>query len=116
MSEKYTFFMHLKALPTWLRLSREDRNKFNAQIIQPILKQYSAVNLRWYDAETFTTKTSDIAVFEVHSLRDYYFMVDALRDSPMFSMPYFELIDIFPAIEEGYLEYEASRGLDSSCK
>ncbi|MHA3098638.1 darcynin family protein [Acinetobacter brisouii] len=108
MSEKYTFFMHLKALPTWLRLSREDRNKFNVQIIQPILKQYSAVNVRWYDAEAFTTKTSDIAVFETDSLRDYYFVVDALRDSQMFSVPYFELMDIIPAVEEGYLEYEAS--------
>lgn len=107
MSPKFTFFMHLKALPAWLMLSRENRNSFNEKTVQPILEKYALVNVRWYDAEAFNAKTSDIAVFETTSLQQYYFVIDALRDSEMFSLPYFELVEIIPAIEDGYIEYES---------
>jgi len=35
------------------------------------------VKVRWYDVEAFSTKASDIAVFETTSLQDYYFVIDA---------------------------------------
>lgn len=99
--------MHLKALPAWLMLSRDNRKSFNEKIIQPILERYSTVNVRWYDAEAFNARTSDIAVFETTSLQQYYFVIDALRDSEIFSLPYFELIEIIPTIEDGYIKYES---------
>jgi hypothetical protein len=33
-------------------------------------------------------------------------MVDALRDTPMYSVPYFEIIDIIGAVEDGYAAYD----------
>ncbi|MCJ8337169.1 MAG: SDR family NAD(P)-dependent oxidoreductase [Pseudomonadales bacterium] len=50
----------------------------------------------------------DIALYETEIIQDYYFLMDALRDSKIYTVPYFEIVDIFPAIEEGFLEYAAS--------
>ncbi|MCL9782298.1 hypothetical protein M9194_12765 [Vibrio sp. S4M6] len=59
------------------------------------------------DTQAFTTKCSDIAVFETENIQDYYFLIEELRDSKIFSEPYFEIVDIFPAIENGFVEFEA---------
>jgi len=72
------------------------------------LKKYRSVKVRWYDPEAFNARASDIAVFETSSLQEYYFVIDALRDSEIFSTPYFELVEIIPAVEDGYIEYGES--------
>lgn len=71
-------------------------------------EKYPTVKVRWYDVEAFSTKASDIAVFETASLQDYYFVIDAIRDSEFCTVPYFEFVEIIPAIEDGYVEYEES--------
>ncbi|MCY3155864.1 hypothetical protein ECE43_16210 [Acinetobacter baumannii] len=35
-------------------------------------------------------------------------MIDAIRDSEFCTVPYFEFVEIIPAIEDGYVEYESS--------
>lgn len=54
---------------------------------------------------------TDVAVFETCDIRAYYFLIDALRDTPFFGLPYFEVVDIIPAVEDGYLEYDAAAGI-----
>ncbi|EPJ3658188.1 darcynin family protein [Acinetobacter baumannii] len=108
MPRTYTFFIHLRALPAWLALARQKRAEFSAQKLEPIFEKYPTVKVRWYDVEAFSTKASDIAVFETTSLQDYYFVIDAIRDSELCTVPYFEFVDIIPAIEDGYVEYENS--------
>lgn len=61
-----------------------------------------------YDVEAFSAKCSDIAVYETDDIKDTCFLRDALRDSDIYTVPYFEIIDIFPAVEEGFVDYEAS--------
>ncbi|RZH26338.1 Darcynin 1, partial [Acinetobacter pittii] len=56
--------MHLRALPAWLTLTREKRAEFSTQKLGPIFDKYPTVKVRWYDVEAFSTKASDIAVFE----------------------------------------------------
>ena len=107
MSRKYTFFVHLRATKDWLALSRAERNEFTANTLRPILAAHPQVRVRWYDAEAFTARCSDIAVFETESIPDYYFVMDAIRDSKVFTVPYFEVIEIIPAVEDGFAEYEA---------
>ena len=114
MSTKYTFFVHMQATAVWLSLSREQRSRYFSESIGAILSRYPSVSLRLYDAEAFSAKCSDIAVFETVIIQDYYFLMDALRDSKIFTVPYFTLIDIFPAIEEGFREYELSIALDNN--
>ncbi|GLX79013.1 darcynin [Thalassotalea insulae] len=108
MPRKYTFFVHMNATKEWLSLSRTARNEYFTHTLGEIFARYPSVSLRLYDAEAFTTKCSDIAVYETEVIQDYYFLIDALRDSKIFTVPYFEIVDIFPAIEEGFNEYQAS--------
>jgi hypothetical protein len=107
---KLTFFMHLRSCAAWLALSRQARADFIAATVRPILARYPDVRLRFYDAEAFTGRITDVAVFETTNLRAYYFLIDALRDTPFLGLPYFEVIEIVPAIEGGYQEYSDAEG------
>ena len=102
---KLTFFMHLRSSPAWLALSREARAAFIKATVRPIFARYPEVTLRFYDAEAFTGRITDVAVFETTKVRAYYFLIDALRDTPFLGLPYFEVVDVIPAIEDGYQEY-----------
>lgn len=108
MARKYTFFVHMNATRHWLSLSRQERGEYFSHTLGPILAKYPSVSVRLYDAEAFTARCSDIAIYETENIQEYYFLVDALRDTEMYTIPYFEIVDIFPAIEEGFAEYEAS--------
>jgi hypothetical protein len=110
MSRRHTFFMLLKTEPAWLAKSRAERLQFLGAVIRPILAKYPGVALRFYDAEAFTGRCTDVAVWETADLRQYYFLVDALRDTAFFAAPYFTVVDIVPAIEDGYAEYDRAGG------
>ena len=99
MKQTYTFFIHMNATRAWLALSSTERADFAAKELAPLLAQYPHITLRFYDTEVFTTRCSDIAVFETDSITDFYALMDTIRDSRIFTVPYFEFVDIFPAIE-----------------
>lgn len=105
---KYTFFMLLNATPAWLSLSREERREFGDQVIGTILARHPDVAFRFFDTEAFSGHCSDIAVFEAANLREYSFVIDALRDTPFYTVPYFDVVDIIPGVEDGYKAYEAT--------
>lgn len=107
---KLTFFMLLRSSPAWLALTREARADFIDATVKPVFDKYREVSLRFYDAEAFSGRATDVAVFETRDLRAYYFLVDALRDTPFFGLPYFEVLDIIPAVEDGYQEYTDAGG------
>lgn len=107
MSQSYAFFALLRVHPNWLRLSRPERRRFEAETLKPIYARYPAVRMRWFDAEAFSARCSDIALFETESIKDFYYLIDALRDSPLLTEPYFEFVDILPAVEDGFRDYDA---------
>lgn len=106
-----TFFMSLRSQPSWLALTRQQRADFIRETVQPIFTRHPAVTLKFYDAEAFSGRCTDMAVFETADLRAYTFLIDALRDTPFFGLPYFEVLDIIPAMENGYREYDAVMGV-----
>jgi hypothetical protein len=106
MARRHTFFMLLRSTPAWLRLSREDRQRFQVAQVAPLLARYPAVTLRFYDAEAFSGRCTDVAVFDATDLGEYAFLIDGLRDTAFFNEPYFEVVDIIPAVEDGYVEYD----------
>lgn len=108
MSKKYTFFVHMNATRAWLALSREERSNYFDILKAEIFSLYPAVAVRFYDVEAFSSLCSDIAVYETDQIEAYYFLIDALRDSKVYSIPYFEIVNIFPSIENGFLAYEES--------
>jgi len=97
-------------LPSWLRLSRADRNAIGSTALADALKDDAlkddAVTIRNFDAEAFTGFCSDVAAFEADDLIDFYFVMERLRDSALFAKPYFELVQIVPAIEDGFRHFE----------
>jgi hypothetical protein len=107
---KYTIVLAYRYSAEWLQKTREQRQAFNDQYLNPILGKYGkTVNARFFDAEAFTSRFSDFVLFETEDLRQYYFLIEELRDSPLFAQGLARIEDLFMGIEGGYREFEASR-------
>ncbi len=104
---RYSIFVCLRALPAWLALPRWRRSEIGETAMSDALKG-SPVRLRYFDAEAYSAYCSDISVFETDDLTAYYFVMERLRDTPLFTTPYFELVQIIPAIEDGFRHFEQS--------
>lgn len=73
-----------------------------------LTRSQGLLTMRNFDAEAFSAPCSDVMMVETRDPRHHYFFMEQLRDSPMFSAPYFEVLNIISAIEDGYQAYEAS--------
>jgi hypothetical protein len=109
-ARKYTFFMHLKTRDAWLQLSREDRLKYLGRNVFAALQKYPAVKMRHFDAESYTARLSDVVMIETTDLQQYDFFIDVLRDLE-FWHKYFDVLDIIPAVEGGYVEFNRAQGI-----
>jgi len=101
---KFTIFMMVKTTTTWLKLEPKDRFGFLDKTIQPILKNYSTVKMRFYDSEAFSGKASDIIVWETEDLGSYQHLVEELRESDFWGT-YFDVLEIIPSIENPYADH-----------
>ena len=102
----FTIFVLLKTTTEWLKLERNKRNQIADQALANIFKDES-VTLKMFDAEAFSTKCTDIAMFQTEDMKSYYFVIERLRDSVLITHPYFELVDIIPTIEDGFRLFES---------
>lgn len=110
---RLSFFILLRALPAWLQLARAERQRIAEQAMGSALALASAaqpVSLRHFDAEAFSGVCSDIVLCEASDMFQWHCVMESLRDSPVFSAPYFELLHIIPALEDGYRQFEAVQG------
>lgn len=108
---KYAFFLLLRATPAWLSLTRAQRRGIVAQHLTPLLAQSPELSARHFDAEAFSTVCSDVMLIEASDPAHHYGFVERLRDSPLMTVPYFELVQIIPAIEDGFRRFEEAEGL-----
>lgn len=107
----YVFFILLRATPAWLALSREQRRALADQHLGPILQAHTGqLTMRYFDAEAFTAHCSDVMTTQTQDPKHHYFFMEQLRDSPLIHMPYFEVVQIIPTVEDGYKAYEAQAG------
>ena len=106
-----TFFMSLRSQPSWLAFTRQQRADYIDEHVRPIFARWPQVRMRFYDAEAFSGRCTDMAVFQTADLRAYGFLVDALRDIAFFGLPYFEVLDVIPALEDGYVDYNEKMGV-----
>ena len=84
-----------------------ERNEFNEEFIYPIFSKYEKfVKVRFFDAECFYPRGSDIIIFECDDLKKYYFLVEDLRAIELFSKEYLTIVDIMMGMEDGYKEFE----------
>ncbi|MHC1479167.1 darcynin family protein [Frateuria aurantia] len=105
-SGSYTIFVLLKTLPAWLTLPRAQRHAVADAAFAEALVD-GQVHVRHFDAEAFSAVCTDVAVFETEQLTAFYFVMERLRDSPLFAHPYFELVQIIPSIADGFHLFEA---------
>lgn len=108
----WTIFVSLRATPRWLSLSLEERDQIATDCLGQAMI-YDQVKMRFYDAEAFSGTCSDLAVFETDDMLSYYFVMERLRNTPLLSEPYFEIVDIVPALENGFQAFQKSE-LDRS--
>ena len=65
------------------------------------------MQVRLFDAEAFHAQVSNVMVISCNDLNNYYFFMEALRDTELFSKPYIELKDVIISREDGLQDYEA---------
>lgn len=103
----YTIIICYDFAKEWLDKSRDQRKAFVNQNIAPILTRYAGkLKTRAYDAESFTTEFSDFMIIETNDLPSYYFMIEDLRQSALFTEGLASIKRIFMGIEDGYHTFE----------
>ncbi|MFE1601763.1 darcynin family protein [Methylobacterium sp. ID0610] len=100
--ETLSIFMLVKTSPEWLGFPVPTRFAHLRKDLQPIIRKYAdRVTFRWYDAEFYTTRLTDLWLIEAKSSHDYEMMVEELRETPLWDR-YFQIVEIIPAIENAY--------------
>ncbi|PHN04708.1 hypothetical protein CRP01_19525 [Flavilitoribacter nigricans DSM 23189 = NBRC 102662] len=112
MMENYSILLLLDAQPDWLAKSRPERADFYHSYLQPLFHQYaSTCRIRLFDSEFFHARISDFILIETSNLADYQDLIEQLRDTAFYSVPYFAVRDIIVAKENAFLEYNARQGI-----
>jgi hypothetical protein len=108
MIERYTVFLHVNTTPAWLALPRPERRAVIDAHLRPLLITAApSLTFRWFDAEAFSADPTDIAMIDTESLTAWYDLYEGLRDTPLWTVPYFETRQIVVAVEDGFDGYEA---------
>ncbi len=104
MSKPFTLFMLVKTTTAWLALAPKKRFAYFDEAIQPVLKKHPAVSLRYFDAEAYNARVSDVLMWQTTDRGQYESLVEGLRET-LFWDHYFEIIEILPAIEDAYADH-----------
>ena len=104
---KYTIVIPFAFSPAWLSKTWQERADYEATHVRPILAEHAAkVSPRFFDAEAFSTDHSDFMILEVADMKDYYFFIEALRESRLFKDQLVSFRQILIGIEDGHEAYE----------
>ncbi|MDP4001887.1 darcynin family protein [Methylobacterium sp. NEAU K] len=99
---KLTVFMLVKTSPEWLALSIDDRFTRLRDVFEPILRQHAeTVKLRFYDAEFYSARVTDLWIWEANDHHAYECVVEALRETAFWDR-WFAIVEIIPAVENAY--------------
>ncbi len=103
----FTAFVLLMTTPEWLALARAERSAVATSAFASAFPD-DTVRLRYFDAEAFSGRVSDVAMIQAESAEAHYFAIERLRDTPLFTVPYFRIVEIIPAYEDGYQAFETA--------
>ncbi|MEZ4445118.1 MAG: darcynin family protein [Polyangiaceae bacterium] len=107
----YVFHL-VRSADGWLVMSPEERNQFVQETLMPILKRRPGVRLRYFDAEAYSPRVTDVLMWEVSERRDYEALVEDLRETPFWGR-YFEVLEILPCVEDGFARHYGLVGIAS---
>jgi hypothetical protein len=103
----WTIFVTLNATPQWLQHPPEERDRIASECLSEVMVD-GRVSMRFFDAEALCGTCSDVAVFETTDMMAYYFTMERLRNTALISAPYFEVVSIIPAVENGFRLFRQS--------
>ena len=102
MEQTYTIFILVRATKAWLLLSHEERAAYAQGEFAACFEGFPTITLRYFDAEAFTSRCSDVFMFSASSLPDYCAVMDRIRDSRLLTEPYFEFLETIMSVEDTY--------------
>jgi hypothetical protein len=102
----YTVLILMNATPGWLSLSRDGRSIFFEESITPVFRKVSkTVKVQLFDSEYFHAIVSDFMIVTTHNFDDYKLLIELLRDTKIYSEPYFDIIDIIVGQEDAFRDF-----------
>lgn len=102
----YTILLLLNATPQWLSLSREARSDFFKKHVIPVFREIGrSTQVKFYDSEYFHASVSDFLIIHTSDIGDYKLLIEKLRDSKVYSAPYFEVKDIILGQENAFEDF-----------
>jgi hypothetical protein len=97
-----TVFMLVKTSPEWLGFPVEHRFKLLREQFTPILRKHAEdVRLRFFDVEFYSTRVTDIWLWDARSHHAYELLVEDLRETPFWDR-YFDIVEILTGVENAY--------------
>lgn len=93
-----------------MALTRSKRQEVVATHVDPLLRQHADVTIRWFDAEAWSAAPSDILLAETEHITAWSDLFEGLRGTPLWTVPYFRVERIVPAIEGAFIDYEQRTG------
>lgn len=94
------------AQPAWLALPREQRAEYEGSLAAILLRAQPAVRVRFFDAEAFARGHTDWMLAETSDLGAYHDMWEEIRDTPLFTVPYWTVVDTVIGIEDAHQDYD----------
>ena len=97
-------FWLVKTTPAWLLMppmGAGGRFDFVEKVLKPIVGAHPGAQLRFFDAEAYTAKCTDVMLWTVSRMEDYNALVESLRETAFWDT-YFQILQIIPTVEDGY--------------
>lgn len=97
-----TVFMLVKTMPEWLGMPVAERfDHFNRYVGAILTKYEGEVRCRIVDTEFFSTRVTDVWVWEAKSRHAYEMVVEELRETPLWDR-FFSIVEILAGVENAY--------------
>lgn len=97
-----TVFMLVKTSPEWLGFTVDHRFALLAEQFTPILKKHEAsVTLRFFDVEFYSTRVTDIWMWDAKDHHAYQLLIEDLRETAFWDR-YFDIVEILTGVENAY--------------
>jgi len=99
----YTILVLANTTPSWLCLSRTERDHFVENEIRPILTKYAhSCTVRLFDCDFTNPGISDFMIIETKNMAEFGYMMGYLRESKTFAVPYFEIKDLIIGVPNNF--------------
>ena len=99
---RWVVLVELTSLPAWLGLDRRGRAEIVQRDVDPVLAGFPQIRVEWVDVEAFTGACSDVLIARTADLTAWNRLFERLRDTVLFSVPYFRVERILTGLTDGY--------------